>query len=118
MESRTLNNDYELLETFQKDNEIWSYLRHKKTGLEIAYHQYETQKSGFSFTFRTPVEDQYLGTSHVLEHCVLMGSRKYDVDFWELQSFALFSSSNAFTDEYSTTYFFDSINEAIRVHRF
>ena len=112
MESRTLNNDYELLETIQKDNETWSYLRHKKTGLEIAYHQYETQESGFSFTFRTPVEEQYLGTSHVLEHCVLMGSRKYDVDFWELQSFALFFSSNAFTDEYSTTYFFDSINEA------
>ena len=112
MESRTLNNYYELLETFQKDKETWSYLRHKKTGLEIAYHQYETQESGFSFTFRTPVEEQYLGTSHVLEHCVLMGSRKYDVDFWELQSFALFSSSNAFTDEYSTTYFFDSIDEA------
>ena len=112
MESRTLNNDYELLETIQKDNETWSYLRHKKTGLEIAYHQYETQESGFSFTFRTPVEDQYLGTSHVLEHCVLMGSRKYDVDFWELESFALFSSSNAFTDEYSTIYFFDSIDKA------
>ena len=95
------NNDYELLETFQKDNETWSYLRHKKTGLEIAYHQYETQEFGFSFTFRTPVEDQYLGTSHVLEHCVPTGSQKYDVDFWELQSFALFSSSNAFTDEYS-----------------
>lgn len=107
-----MNNDYELLETFQKDNETWSYLRHKKTGLEIAYHQYETQESGFSFTFRTPVEEQYLGTSHVLEHCVLTGSQKYDVDFWELQSFALFSSSNAFTDEYSTTYFFDSIDEA------
>ena len=75
MESRTLNNDYELLETIQKDNETWSYLRHKKTGLEIAYHQYETQESGFSFTFRTPAEEQYLGTSHVLEHCVLMGRR-------------------------------------------
>lgn len=107
-----MNKDYELLETFKKDNETWSYLRHKKTGLEIAYHQYETQESGFSFTFRTPVEEQYLGTSHVLEHCVLMGSRKYDVDFWEWQSFALFTSSNASTGEFGTTYFFNSINEA------
>lgn len=112
MESKTLNNDYELLETFQKDNETWSYLRHKKTGLEIAYHQCESQESGFSFTFRTPVEEQYLGTSHVLEHCVLTGSEKYDVDFWELQSFALFTSSNAFTDEYGTLYFFNSNDEA------
>ena len=104
-----MNNDYELLETFTKDKETWSYLRHKKTGLEIAYHQCETQESGFSFTFRTPVEDQYLGTSHVLEHCVLCGSRKYDVDFWELLSFSLYTSSNAFTDVFSTTYFYKSI---------
>ena len=107
-----MNKDYELLETFKKDKETWSYLRHKKTGLEIAYHQCETKESGFSFTFRTPVEDQYLGTSHVLEHCVLCGSKKYDVDFWELLSFSLVTSSNAFTDEYSTTYFFNSIEEA------
>ena len=104
-----MNNDYELLETFTKDKETWSYLRHKKTGLEIAYHQCEAQESGFSFTFRTPVEDQYLGTSHVLEHCVLCGSRKYDVDFWELLSFSLYTSSNAFTDVFSTTYFYKSI---------
>lgn len=106
-----MNNDCELLETFQKDKETWSYLRHKKTGLEIAYHQCETQESGFSFTFRTPVKDQYLGMSHVLEHCVLKGSKKYDVDFWELQSFALFTSSNASTGEFGTTYFFNSIDE-------
>ena len=107
-----MNNDYELLETYTRDKETWSYLRHKKTGLEIAYHQCETQESGFSFCFRTPVEDQYLGTSHVLEHCVLTGSKKYDVDFWELQSFSLITSSNAFTDAYSTTFFFNSIDEA------
>ena len=106
-----MNNDYELLETYTKDKEIWAYLRHKKTGLEIAYHQCESNESGFSFTFRTPVEDQYLGTSHVLEHCVLTGSQKYDVNSWELLSFSLYTSSSAFTDEYSTTYFFNSIEE-------
>ena len=67
-EGKKLNKDYELLETFKKDKETWSYLRHKKTGLEIAYHQYETWESGFSFTFRTPIEEQYLGTRRSVRH--------------------------------------------------
>ena len=111
MESKNLNNDYELLETFQKDKETWSYLRHKKTGLEIAYHQCESQESGFSFTFRTPVEEQYLGTSHVLEHCVLMGSRKYDLTFLDLKNLSCFSDVNAETGSYNTRYFFFSYFE-------
>ena len=106
-----MNNDYELLETFTKDKEIWSYLRHKKTGLEVAYHQCETKESGFSFTFRTPVEDQYLGTSHVLEHCVLCGSKKYDVDFQDLKKLSCFSNVNAETGSYETRYFFYSYFE-------
>lgn len=106
-----MNNDYELLETYKKDKETWSYLRHKKTGLEIAYHQCETQESGVSFCFRTPVEDKYLGTSHVLEHCVLQGSQKYDVSFLDLKNFSCFSNSNAQTDSYNTRYFFFSYFE-------
>ena len=106
-----MNKDYELLETFKKGKETWSYLRHKKTGLEIAYHQYETQESGFSFTFRTPVEDQYLGTSHVLEHCVLMGSRKYDLTFLDLKNLSCFSDVNAQTDSVNTRFYFFSYFE-------
>lgn len=106
-----MNKDYELLETFQKDNETLSYLRHKKTGLEIAYHQCESQESGFSFTFRTPVEDQYLGTSHVLEHCVLMGSRKYDLTFLDLKNLSCFSNFNAQTDSFNTRFYFFSYFE-------
>ena len=106
-----MNKDYELLETFKKGKETWSYLRHKKTGLEIAYHQCETQESGFSFTFRTPVEDQYLGTSHVLEHCVLMGSRKYDLTFLDLKNLSCFSDVNAETGSYNTRFYFFSYFE-------
>lgn len=106
-----MNKDYELLETFKKGKENWSYLRHKKTGLEIAYHQCETQESGFSFTFRTPVEDQYLGTSHVLEHCVLMGSRKYDLTFLDLKNLSCFSDVNAQTDSFNTRFYFFSYFE-------
>ena len=107
-----MNSDYELIESFVKGNETWSYLRHKRTGLEIAYHQCDTEEKGFSFCFRTPVEDFFLGTTHVLEHCVLSGSRKYDVTFLDLQYFSLFSSTNAMTDEYGTRYYFCSIEEA------
>lgn len=105
------NNDYELLETFQKDNETWSYLRHKKTGLEIAYHQCESEETGFSFCFRTPVEDPYLGTTHVLEHCVLQASKKYDVSFLQLLPLSVYTDFNAETTNLSTRYFFYSLLE-------
>lgn len=100
-----MNNNYELLETYTKNNETWAFLRHKKTGLEIAYHKCQTDETGFSFTFKTPVEDQYLGTSHVLEHCVLQESKKYSVSFLELLKLACYSSCNAETDFFDTRYF-------------
>lgn len=103
-----MNNNYELLETFSKNNEIRSYLRHKKTGLEIAFHKCETDETGFSFNFKTPVEDQYLGTSHVLEHCVMQGSKKYSVCFLELLKLSCYSKFNATTDLFDTKYYFYS----------
>ena len=106
-----MNNTYELLETFQKDKETWSYLRHKKTGLEIAYHQCESEETGFSFCFRTPVEDPYLGTSHVLEHCVLQGSEKYDVSFLQLLRLSVYTYFNAETTNLRTRFFFYSLLE-------
>ena len=106
-----MNNDYELLETFQKDNETWSYLRHKKTGLEIAYHQCESEETGFSFCFRTPVEDPYLGTTHALEHCVLQASQKHDVSFLQLMSLSVYTDFNAETTDLNTRYFFYSLLE-------
>ena len=106
-----MNNDYELLEASTKETEIKSYLRHKKTGLKIEYQQSNNNEKGFSFTFNTPVEDQYLGTSHVLEHTVLCGSQKYNVDFWDLLSFSFYTFSNACTDIYNTKYFFNSLEE-------
>ena len=106
-----MNNDYELLETFQKDKETWSYLRHKKTGLEIAYHQCESDEKGFSFCFRTPVEDPYLGTTHALEHCVLQASQKHDVSFLQLMSLSVYTDFNAETTDLNTRYFFYSLLE-------
>lgn len=106
-----MNKDYELLETFKKDKETWSYLRHKKTGLEIAYHQCESEEKGFSFCFRTPVEDPYLGTTHALEHCVLQASQKHDVSFLQLMSLSVYTDFNAETTDLNTRYFFYSLLE-------
>lgn len=103
-----MNRNYEILESFSKDKEIWSYLRHKTTGLEIAFHQCETEETGFSFNFKTPVEDPYLGTSHVLEHCVLEESERYSLSFLELLKLSCYSSFNALTDFVDTKYYFYS----------
>ncbi len=103
-----MNDNYELLESFEKEKGSWAYLRHKKNGLQIAYHKCNTENPGFSFCFNTPVEDQYLGTTHVLEHCVLTGSQKYDLSFLRLLELACYSNFNATTDQYSTRYFFYS----------
>lgn len=104
-----MNKNYELLETFSKNNEIWAYLRHKITGFEIAFHKCETEESGFSFTFKTPVENPYLGTSHVLEHCVLKsGSKTYKIDFTELLRLACYTRFNGETDLFHTRFYFYS----------
>lgn len=103
-----MNTQYELLETHFINKETWSYLRHKKTGLEIAFHQCATEEAGFSFCFKTPIEDQYSGTSHVVEHCVLQGTQKYSVSFLELLKLSCYSNFNAVTDILDTKYYFYS----------
>lgn len=103
-----MDSSYEFLETYTLNNELWSYLRHKKTGLEIAFHKCDTEETGFSFCFKTPVEDQYLGTSHVLEHCVLSGSKKNGVSFLDLLKLSCYSEFNAETDFFDTRYYFYS----------
>ena len=118
-----MKKDYELLETYTNEKGTWSYLRHRKTGLEIAYHKSEKGEdrngqeaevnpvTGFSFCFKTPVEDPYLGTTHVLEHCVLCGSEKYKVHFFDLLDYSCFTDFNAETTDDSTRYFFYSVME-------
>ena len=114
-----MNKDYELLETYTNEKGDWSYLRHKKTGLEIAYNKCVPEKSetpdppetGFSFCFKTPVEDPYLGTTHVLEHCVMCGSQKYKVHFFDLLDFSCWTDFNAETTERYTRFFYYSILE-------
>jgi hypothetical protein len=53
-------------------------LTHDKTGMDL-YHLYNDDKENmFSFVFKTPSDDN-TGAAHILEHCVLAGSRKYPI---------------------------------------
>lgn len=103
-----LKADFEILDTKKEEKGTSILLRHKNTGLKIDYNQCETENPGFSFCFKTPVEEPYLGTSHVLEHCVLQGSKKYDVDFLLLKDFSFYSDFNGITEADNTTYYFYS----------
>ena len=54
---------------------VW---RHTRTGAEILTLQNADQCRAFGILFRTPPPDR-TGLPHVLEHCVLGGSRRYPV---------------------------------------
>lgn len=51
-------------------------LEHKKTGAKIFLASNDDENKVFTIGFRTPPEDS-TGVPHIVEHCVLSGSRKY-----------------------------------------
>lgn len=51
-------------------------LEHKKTGAKVFLAANEDDNKVFTIGFRTPPEDS-TGVPHIVEHCVLSGSRKY-----------------------------------------
>lgn len=51
-------------------------LEHNKTGAKIFLAANEDDNKVFTIGFRTPPEDS-TGVAHIVEHCVLSGSRKY-----------------------------------------
>lgn len=50
--------------------------KHNKTGAEVVYLENSDDNKVFGIGFKTPPKDN-TGTPHILEHCVLAGSRKY-----------------------------------------
>ncbi|NIZ19642.1 insulinase family protein [Entomospira culicis] len=54
------------------------HLRHNQSGAEIFLLQNDDEENFFSFGFRTPSENDY-GLAHILEHCVLAGSKHYPI---------------------------------------
>ncbi len=82
-----------------------AYYRHVKTGAELLSLQNVDENKVFNVTFRTPPEDS-TGLPHIMEHCVLGGSRKYPVKepFVELVKGSMKTFVNAFTAADRTSY--------------
>lgn len=74
------------------------HFRHDRTGADVVFLLNSDAAKTFSIAFRTHPTDS-TGVAHVLEHCVLSGSRAYPVDqvFTELLKGSLQSYLNAST---------------------
>lgn len=81
------------------------WFRHIATGAELVSVTGQGEDKAFGINFHTPPYDS-AGMPHILEHCVLSGSRKYPVKspFMELMKGSLQSFMNAFTYADFTTY--------------
>ena len=92
----------EHIDELNTDAQIW---RHEKTGTELLSLANDDENKVFGITFRTPPTDS-TGVPHIMEHCVLGGSRKYPVKepFVELIKGSLYTFVNAFTASDRTLY--------------
>lgn len=79
--------------------------RHIKTGAELLSLENDDENKCFGVAFRTPPSDS-TGVAHILEHCVLCGSRKYPVKkpFFELVKSSVKTFLNAMTYPDKTVY--------------
>ena len=79
--------------------------RHERTGAELLSLANDDSNKCFGVSFFTPPADS-TGLPHILEHCVLNGSRKYPVKepFVELLKASLKTFLNAFTGSDITVY--------------
>lgn len=80
-------------------------LRHKKTGCELYRLAAENPENVFAFAFRTGPRDG-TGVSHIIEHSVLCGSRRFPVKdpFLAMVRRSLATFMNAFTYPDKTVY--------------
>lgn len=87
------------------------YFEHEKSGAKLAAVKNTDENKAFNISFRTLPEDS-TGIAHILEHCVLSGSRKYPVKdvFGELIKGGLSTFMNAFTAPDNTSYPFATRN--------
>ncbi len=88
--------------------EVQSYVRlfrFKKNNAQILSLENSDENKVFGITFRTPPKDS-TGVAHILEHCVLCGSKKYPVKepFIELLKGSLQTFLNALTFPDKTCY--------------
>ena len=103
----TISHGFELLkeQKIPELNSMARLYRHVKTGAELLSLENDDENKVFDITFRTPPADS-TGVAHIMEHCVLGGSRKYRVKepFVELVKGSLKTFVNALTYPDKTTY--------------
>lgn len=80
-------------------------IEHEKTGARILHLHNDDAENLFSVTFPTPPPDD-TGVPHILEHCVLAGSKKYPVKdpFFEMLKSSMATFINAMTGSDYTVY--------------
>ncbi len=103
------------LEDQYEVSEIQSMARiftHEKSGAKLLHLENEDDNKVFSIGFRTPPSDS-TGVPHIIEHCVLSGSRKYRTKepFMDMVKGSLQTFINAMTFSDKTVYPIASRNE-------
>ena len=80
-------------------------LQHPTSGARLLHLHTADPENLFSVSFPTPPPDD-TGVSHILEHCVLAGSRRFPVrePFFEMIKMSMATFINAMTGEDSTYY--------------
>jgi Zn-dependent M16 (insulinase) family peptidase len=106
-----LNEFFNLIkkEKIKESNTIVYFFEHKKTKASVIYFQNDNENATFGTFFKTLPENSK-GTTHILEHSVFEGSKKYNqensLDYIINNSLA--SNFNAMTFPDKTMYFFCS----------
>lgn len=88
------------------------YLQHKKSGARVVLFPSDDANKVYAITFKTaPLDDT--GVTHILEHSVLCGSKKYPLKepFVELVKGSVNTFLNAFTYADKTMYPVASVND-------
>jgi len=88
-----------------------------KSGASVVHIKNDDPISTFALSFRTPSEDAS-GTAHIVEHCLLCGSKKYPFDdpSAELSKSSLYTYLNAMTYDDMTIYLGGSFVEKSLYH--
>jgi Zn-dependent M16 (insulinase) family peptidase len=108
-----MNKNYSLID--QKDLphlNATGYLYRHAGGAEVLHLASEDDNKVFCAAFKTPPADE-TGIAHIMEHCVLNGSRKYPLKdpFNELLTGSLYTFLNAMTYPDRTIYPIASVND-------
>lgn len=104
---------YEVLEAeyIEEISSLAMRLRHKKTGAHLVILSNDNPYKRFDISFVTPAYSSN-GLPHVLEHCVLAGSRKYPTGSYEaLKQKTGSISTNAATARDHTNFYFTARND-------